>query len=63
MKQVANYRTYCLDGANSVVSAEWIEADDDEVAIEIVKERHDGHKCELWDGRRLVARLDLRRQA
>jgi hypothetical protein len=63
VKQVANYRTYCLDGTNSVVSAEWIEADDDEAAIEIVKERHDGHKCELWDGRRLVARVDLRRQA
>ena len=63
VKQVANYRTYCLDGANCVVSAEWIEADDDGAAIEIVKDRHDGHKCELWDGRRLVARVDLRRQA
>lgn len=60
---MANYRTYCLDGANNVLSAQWIEADDDEAAIEMVKQQHDGHKCELWEGRRLVAEVDLRRQA
>jgi len=60
---VANYRIYCLDGANKVASAGWIEAADDGAAIELVKERHDGFKCEIWDGRRLVERLDLRRQA
>ena len=63
MNQVANYRIYCIDGANKVASAEWIEADDDEAAIELVKERHDGYKCEVWDKDRLVERLDLRRQA
>jgi hypothetical protein len=60
---VANYRIYCLDGLDKVASAEWVEADDDEAAVELVKEQHDGQKCELWDGRRLVARIDLRRQA
>jgi hypothetical protein len=60
---VANYRIYCLDGANRVASAEWIEADDDDHAIAIVSERHDGYKCEVWDSKRLVARLDLRREA
>ena len=54
---------YCLDGVNKVSSAEWLEADDDEAAIEVAKDTHDGHECELWQGKRLVARLDLRRQA
>jgi hypothetical protein len=60
---VAEYRLYCLDGVNKVSSAEWIEADDDEAAIEAAKDTHDGHECELWQGKRLVARLDLRRTA
>jgi hypothetical protein len=60
---VAHYRIYCLDGLNKVASASWIEADGDEAATELVTERHDGYKCEVWDGKRLVARLDLRREA
>ena len=60
---MTNYRIYCLDGANKVASAEWIEAEDDEDAIKIAGERHDGYKCEVWDRKRLVARLDLRREA
>lgn len=59
---MAGYRLYCLDGANKVASAEWIEADDDYAAIEIAKNMHDGHECEVWQGRRLIARLDLRRR-
>ena len=60
---MADFRLYCLDGVGKVSSAEWIEADDDEAAIEVAKMTHDGHECELWQGKRLVARLDLRRQA
>ena len=60
---MAEYRLYCLDGANKVASAEWIEADDDADAVEAAKEAHDGYECELWQGKRLVARLDLRLQA
>lgn len=59
---MAGYRLYCLDGVRKVSSAEWIDADDDEAAIEVAKETHDGHECELWQGQRLVARLDLRRR-
>jgi hypothetical protein len=62
-KKLADYRLYCLDGANKVASAEWVEADDDEAAIEVAKQMHEGQHCELWQGRRLVARLDLRREA
>jgi len=60
---VSGYRLYCLDGVNKVASAEWIEADEDEAAIENAKERQDGYECEVWQSSRLVARLDLRRKA
>ena len=58
---MAGYRLYGLDGVNKVSSGDWIDADDDQAAIEAAKERYDGHECELWQGRRLVVRLDLRR--
>jgi hypothetical protein len=61
VRKLAGYRLYCLDGANKVASGEWIEADDDEAAIEAARERHDGYECEVWQGRRLVARVDFRR--
>jgi hypothetical protein len=54
------YRLYCLDGANKVASADWFDADDDEAAIEAAKDRLDGHECEVWQGLRLVAKLDFR---
>ena len=60
--EVSGYRLYCLDGVNKVASADWIEADDDRAAIEAATERHDGYECEVWQGRRLVARLDLRQR-
>jgi hypothetical protein len=60
---VASYRLYCLDGLSKVASGEWFEADDDQAAIEVAKDTHDGFECELWQGKRLVARLDLRREA
>jgi hypothetical protein len=60
---VARYKIYCIDGGDKVASADWIEADDDEAAIDLVKERHDGYKCEVWLGTRLVTRVDLRREA
>jgi hypothetical protein len=59
-EKVADYRLYCLDGACKVASAQWVEADDDRAAIEAAQERHNGYACELWQGRRLVARLDFR---
>jgi hypothetical protein len=58
--KVSGYRLYCLDGANKVASADWIEADDDQAAIEVAKGRMDGYECEVWQGPRLVARLDLK---
>lgn len=60
---MTQYKIYCIDGANKIAFADWVEADDDAVAIALVKERHDGYKCELWQGTRLVERIDLRRLA
>jgi cobalamin biosynthesis protein CbiG len=59
---VTGYRLYGLDGVNKVASGEWIEADDDETAIEVAKKMMDGHDCELWQGPRLVARILQRRR-
>jgi len=58
---VTGYRLYCLDGANKVASAEWIDADDDKAAIEVAKQMMDGQDLEVWQGARLVARLPRRR--
>jgi len=57
---LAGYRLYGLDGVDKVASGEWIEADDDETAIEVAKERFDGTPHEIWQGRRLVARTESR---
>jgi hypothetical protein len=45
-----------------VVSAEWINANDDDAAIEAAKTMMDGHACELWARSRLVMRLDRSRR-
>jgi hypothetical protein len=55
---VPSYRLYGLDGVRKVASAEWIEADDDFAAIEFAREKFGNRRCELWQGARLVARLD-----
>ena len=58
------YRVYCFDAANRTVTSELIEAAGDEEAIAIAKAQGFGTKCEIWQGNRLVARLDgERRQA
>ena len=36
----------------------WIDADDDEAAVEAAKTMMDGHRYELWAHSRLVMRLD-----
>jgi len=57
---VASYRLYGLDGVDKVASAVWIEADDDETAIEMAQEKMDGRSLELWQGKRFVARIGRR---
>jgi hypothetical protein len=55
---VGTYRLYCLDGVGKVASAEWIEAADDEGAIEMAENLRRERSCELWQGGRLVIRMD-----
>lgn len=58
---MGDYRLYCLDGAGRISLAQWIEANSDEEAIALVREmKPDALKCEIWQGPRLVARLDGR---
>ena len=57
------YRVYCLDAELHMVSADWIEAASDEEAIALATERGFGSKCEIWEGRRLVAQLEEERRS
>lgn len=54
---MADYRLYGLDGVDKVASAVWIEADDDNLAIEVAKEILNGRKGELWQRGRFIARI------
>ena len=44
-----------------IVSADWLEAENDEAAIAKAEADGFGSKCEIWDGKRLVARLEAQR--
>jgi len=52
-----HYRVYCYDAAHKIVTADWLDAIDDEAAIAAARELGFGTKCELWDGKRMVASL------
>ena len=56
------YRIYCLDGAGKVWAAEWIEAPDDAAAIEAARQMDEAVRCEIWQGQRLVGRVEPGRQ-
>ena len=55
---MGTYRLYGLDGVGAIVSAEWIDADDDPAAVEAAKGMMDGLRYELWERSRLVMRFD-----
>jgi len=52
-----SYRLYRLDGAGKIVSAEWVEAADDDAAVQHARDRDLPVICEMWDRNRLVARI------
>ena len=56
-----NYRYYCLDGAGHLHDAEWFHAESDEDAIAQIETKHPGSLCEIWQDKRLVAKLSPRR--
>ena len=58
------YRVYCFDSARHIVSVDEIAADTDEQAIDKAHAQGFGDRCEIWDGKRMVAQLEAeRRQA
>lgn len=60
--QSPRYRVYTLDGVRRIVSADWIDAATDEEAIAIVQATCGGLQCEIWDGDRLVAKIQAQRR-
>jgi hypothetical protein len=52
------YRHYLLDGAGNITSAQWLAASDDDDAIAQVEARKLSCACEIWDRKRLVARIE-----
>lgn len=57
----SNYRVYCHDRLAKVVNAEWVDARSDEEAVEAVRARYSHFECEIWDGNRLVAKIEAER--
>lgn len=55
------YRIYCYDVGQKSVTADFIKAAHDEDAI-AQAEACASSKCEIWDGKRLVAQLDAERR-
>ena len=56
------YRVYCFDAARKVLSADLIEAANDEDAIATAEDAGFGTHCEIWEGDRLVAQLQAARK-
>jgi hypothetical protein len=63
MSQHKTYRIYCYDGARKIVSADWLQAADDDDAIAKAEAVGYGTKCEVWEGKRLVAELGGERRS
>ena len=56
------YRVYCYDSVQKVVSSDLIEASSDDEAIAKAEAAGFGTKCEIWQGDRLVAKLEAQRR-
>ena len=50
------YRLYRLDGAANIVTADWLDADSDDDALQLAQERAEGGGFELWERNRLIGR-------
>ena len=55
------YRLYRLDGSGKIDSAEWIEADADQAAVDDAHTRFPDGGFELWNGQRLIDSRPRRR--
>ena len=59
--RLRNYRVYSVDGAGKIVSADWVEAEDDAHALREAEQRLDGVALEVWERQRLVGRIESNR--
>jgi hypothetical protein len=57
-----NYRLYCFDGMGKVWAADWLSASSDAEAVELANCMDVCVKCEVWQGKRLVATIDRQGQ-
>jgi hypothetical protein len=56
---VPAYRIYKLDGDGRFATAEWVEADDDDAALDAARSSAmQVSRFELWQGNRLVVRIN-----
>lgn len=55
------YRIYTMDPVRRIVAADWLEAAGDADAIARARTLGFGAKGEIWDGDRLVAKLEADR--
>ena len=51
------YRYFCLDGTGKLHNAELITAKSDDEAVAQIEAKHPDAHCEIWQGKRLVAKL------
>jgi hypothetical protein len=54
------YRLYCFDGSGKITGAEWLQAANDEEAIEAAKGQENCIHLEVWGGDRLIAKVQAR---
>ena len=54
-------RYYCLDTVGHRHDAAWFHAGTDEEAISQIEAKHPDATCEIWQAKRLVAKLSPRR--
>lgn len=53
------YRIYCLDAEGRIDFAQWIEAANDEEAIQKARDlKPHARKCEVWLQSQLISKLD-----
>ena len=57
MSDHKTYRVYSYDEAHQVLTNDLIKATSDAEAIAAAESARFGSRCEIWDGRRMVARL------
>ena len=54
---MANFRLYRLDGAGKIGTAEWMEAEDENHALELARALNASTTIEIWNRNKLIGRV------